>query len=134
MVYLLSRENINSKFVKRALELSEQDIFACYQCGKCSALCPSMEKMDLLPNQLVRMVQFGMEEVLESKTIWICSSCFSCAVECPKGIDIASLAEVLRLMHLRMNIDHIDLNKIPERDLEELPPIALVGGVRKFTA
>jgi len=133
MVYLLSRENINSKFAKRALELCEQDIFACYQCSKCSALCPSMKKMDLLPNQLVRMVRFGMKGVLESKIIWICSSCFSCSVEWPKGIDIASLAEALRLMYLRINIDHIDLNEISERSLEELPP-ALVCGVRKFTA
>ncbi len=92
-----------------------------------------MERMDLLPNQLVRMVQFGREEVLRSKTIWICSSCFSCGVECPKGIDIASLAEALRLMQLRLNIDHLDLNKISTEDLEELPPIALVSGARKFT-
>jgi len=134
MVFPLSKENIRGRFVNKVLELSGQDIFACYQCGKCSALCPSLERMDLLPNQLVRMVQFGRKEVLRSKTIWICSSCFSCAVECPKGIDIASLAEALRLMQLRLNVDHLDLKKISTEDLEELPPIALVGGARKFTA
>ena len=36
---------------------AETAVRDCYQCGKCSAGCPMAEHMDLLPNQLVRLVQ-----------------------------------------------------------------------------
>ena len=40
-------------------DLAHTNVQACYQCGKCSAGCPVADKMDLLPNQLVRLVQMG---------------------------------------------------------------------------
>jgi heterodisulfide reductase subunit C len=69
----------------------------CYQCRKCTLGCPLSAAMDLLPNQVVRMVQLGMrDEVLRSKTLWICASCHTCTTRCPNGIDIAQLMDALR--------------------------------------
>ena len=134
MSITLSSEKIRSRFVRKVEEISGEKIFLCYQCGKCSSACPSTDQMDLLPNQIIRLVQLGQEEALSSKMIWVCTACLACGVECPKGIDIANLAEALRLMHLRKNLDHLDLNTISKEDLERLPAIALVGSSRKFTA
>jgi heterodisulfide reductase subunit C len=53
--------------------------------------------MDLMPNQVMRMVQLGlMDEVLRSKTIWICASCQTCTTRCPNDIDIAHVMDALR--------------------------------------
>ena len=73
------------------------DLFACYQCEKCSNGCPVTFAMDYLPHQIIRMLQLGLtEEVLKSKTIWVCASCETCATRCPNEIEIVRLMDVLR--------------------------------------
>ncbi len=91
--------------------------------------------MDLLPNQVLRLVQLGLEEdISTSKTIWLCTSCLTCSVRCPRGVDLASVMEALRLITLRKNIDYVAVSKIPADTIMELPQIALVSSFRKHTA
>lgn len=69
----------------------------CYQCGKCSAGCPVADRMDLLPNQLLRLVQLGrLDKALRSEAIWQCVSCMTCSTRCPKSVDCAAILDVLR--------------------------------------
>jgi heterodisulfide reductase subunit C len=76
-----------------------EELFACYQCYKCSAGCPVSFAMDLLPHQVIRSVLFHQKEkVLSSRTIWICASCETCTTRCPNEIDIAKVMDVLRQM------------------------------------
>jgi hypothetical protein len=42
--------------------------------------------------------------------------------------------EAVRSLVLRRNEDQIDLSRISQELLEELPPIALISNFRKFTA
>ena len=130
----LSIEKTKSEFVKKIEEISGENLMKCNQCGKCSAGCPAISKMQSLPNQVIRRVQLGDESVLEDDTIWLCASCFTCAVRCPKGVDLSKVMEALRLYTLRKNTDYIQIEKIPENELEELPPIALVSNFRKMTS
>ncbi len=91
--------------------------------------------MDFLPNQVIRLVQLGLEEdIVRSKTVWICASCFTCTVRCPQGVDLAKVMEAVRLVILRKNTDYMQVSDIPTDTLSELPQIALVGGFRKHTA
>ena len=90
-------------------------------------------EMDLTPSELMRMVQLGQREALDSKTMWLCASCFACTVRCPRGLDLSKVAEALRQVTLRKAIDRIDIRAIPAEDLAELPQIALVGAMRKLT-
>ncbi len=70
---------------------------ACYQCLRCAAGCPVLSFMDIHPNRIVRMLQFGMDkEVLTSKAIWLCASCQTCTTRCPNEVDIAHMMDVLR--------------------------------------
>lgn len=69
----------------------------CYQCRKCTNGCPLSFAMDLLPHQVIRAVQLGLDDqVLKSKTIWVCAACQACSTRCPNDIDIAGLMDVLR--------------------------------------
>ena len=69
----------------------------CYQCGKCSAGCPVGLQMDMLPNQLIRLVQLGQEaRALSSTAIWQCVSCQTCTSRCPKSVDCAGIMDALR--------------------------------------
>jgi heterodisulfide reductase subunit D len=61
----------------------------CIQCGTCSASCPTAYAMDYSPRQVWRMVNLGLrDEVLNSRTFWLCTTCKSCQVRCPRGINI----------------------------------------------
>jgi heterodisulfide reductase subunit C2 len=78
---------------------------ACFQCHKCSTGCPIGPDMDLLPSQVMRLVQFGAEkEVLQSRAIWLCASCEACTTRCPQGIDIAAVMDTLRMMAVERQI------------------------------
>jgi heterodisulfide reductase subunit C len=131
----LSRKTINDPFVQKIEELSGQCLMACYQCGKCSAGCPGVSEMDILPNQLIRYAQLGLKEVvLESKSIWICASCMTCNVRCPKGINVAEVIEAMRQILLRKRKDHLRVENLSEAEITDVPPIAVISSMRKFTS
>ena len=76
-------------FIELISELSGEEVRKCYQCGKCTAGCPAMEEMDLTPSQVMRAAQAGLRDlVLDSRTIWCCAGCQTCAARCPKGLDL----------------------------------------------
>jgi len=128
----ISIDKVRGPFVARVEEISGQDLLACNQCGKCSAGCPIVAAMDILPSQVIRMAQLGMEEVLESNTIWICASCLTCVTRCPKGVDLPRLMEALRQISLRKGVTELDLNALPPELVREVPQLAIVGGFRKY--
>ncbi len=95
-----------NSFLSEANQASGETIQACFQCQKCSAGCPIAYAMDILPNQLLRHIQYGhREKVLSSKTIWICASCYTCSVRCPNNIDIAKIMDALRNLALHSGIE-----------------------------
>ena len=76
-----------------------ENIASCYQCGKCSAGCPTAYAMDLTPRQVMRGIQLGLkDEILDSSAIWLCVSCQTCSLRCPREIDIAKVMESLQLI------------------------------------
>lgn len=123
----------NEQFLARIMELSGEPITRCEQCGICSAACPLVFGMDITPAEMMRTVQLGQEEVTEAKTIWVCASCFTCTVRCPRGLDPSKVAEALRQVKLRKAIDRIDIMNIPSEEMAKLPQIALVSAFRKLT-
>lgn len=77
------------EFADLLSRLSGEDVRKCYQCGKCTAGCPAMEEMDLAPSQVMRAAQAGLRDlVLDSRAIWCCAGCQTCAARCPKGLDL----------------------------------------------
>jgi len=131
----LSQKKIRDDFVNKIEELSGQKLLACYQCGKCSAGCPAVSEMDILPNQVIRFAQLGLkEELLESKSVWVCASCYTCNVRCPKGIKIAEVMEAVRQILLRKRKDHVDIPMLTDEEKAAVPAIALISNFRKFTS
>jgi heterodisulfide reductase subunit C len=69
----------------------------CLQCGLCSASCPLSLYMDYTPRRLMHLSREGFkEEVLSSSSIWLCTACYACMVECPKKINITHLMYALK--------------------------------------
>ena len=81
--------------VKEVEELCGENLFGCYQCGTCSSGCPFVDDMDLTPDEVIRYVILDRKEVLNSKTIWLCASCYTCAERCPRDINITKIIKII---------------------------------------
>jgi len=135
MTVSINPDKTRQAFIKKVESISRQNLKACYQCGKCSAGCPMAAHMDILPNQVIRYAQLGMmNELLDSQSIWNCVSCMTCNSRCPKSVRIAEVFEALRQVLLRRREDHLFTQKLSQKTLGELPPIALIGSFRKLTS
>jgi heterodisulfide reductase subunit C len=91
-------------------------VSVCYQCGTCSGSCPVVAAggMDYTPRAIMRLVQAGLEdEVLSSETIWTCATCYSCAVRCPRDIDITDV--MVRLRNLALARGHVAQSGVARR-------------------
>lgn len=65
------------------------ELFGCIQCGKCTGGCAVSLKTDLNSRRLVRKALLeDNENVLgDIEYIWDCTTCATCTLRCPKGIE-----------------------------------------------
>ena len=90
--------------------------------------------MDLSPRRVIELARLGLEEdIADSKTVWICASCLTCDVNCPRGLEISRIMEAIRLLTLRKHVDHVSPEEISPEERCELPQMAMVSGLRKLT-
>jgi len=99
-------KDLDHNFYKDVAELAwGEKLLSCIQCGNCSGACPLSTYMDYTPRQIIAMVRAGFkDEVLHSKTIWLCSSCYKCTVECPKEIKITDVMYALKQLAMKEGI------------------------------
>ncbi len=133
MAKIIKLDDKGVEFLEKIMELSGETITLCDQCGTCSGGCPFITEMDVNPSQIMRQVMLGQKNIMESKTMWICASCFTCTVRCPRDLDVSKVSEALRQVKLREAIDFIDIEDISDEEAKKLPSIAIVGAFRKFT-
>ena len=106
----------------------------CMKCGKCTATCPAFDAMEYHPHQFVDMVEKGrVEELMQSKGIWTCLSCFACVERCPRSVEPATFIEAVRQAVVRQQgMNHLAPEQIPELLDEELPQQAITSAFRKY--
>lgn len=94
---LITPTELADDFVEEIENISHAKLSRCWHCLCCSGGCPFSKDMDILPNAIIRMVQFGMrEQVLKCSTIWLCVGCNTCSMECPNAVDMAAIMDALR--------------------------------------
>lgn len=87
---------INTELAQRIQDELGQNVYLCYQCVKCTSGCPVSAFFDWQPNQIMRALQFGDEDIaLHAETPWLCASCQTCTTRCPQNLDIAGIMEFL---------------------------------------
>ena len=99
-------KDCDPNFAKEIIDAGGKKANVCFQCGTCTAGCPTVYAMDYTPRQIMRMVNLGMrDEVLKSGTIWVCASCFTCQSRCPRGVEITSVMGALKNIAIREGIE-----------------------------
>jgi len=131
---MITKEVLQADFKTELQRITGEQIDDCFQCGKCSAGCPVVTAMDLLPHQVIRLAQLGLEEkALNSKTIWICASCFTCASRCPRDVDLARVMEGMRMLVLRQKgANRLKPEELPTELFKDTPQQAYMSGFRKY--
>lgn len=106
----------------------------CMKCGKCTAACPAYDEMEYHPHQFVYMVENGrIDELMASKGIYMCLSCFACVERCPRSVEPAKLIEAVRLAVIRQQgKDHLKPEQIPQILDADIPQQAITSALRKY--
>ena len=95
----LSAQQVGSEWKREVERRLGRKVATCYQCGKCSAGCPTAYEMFHPIHAMVRLVQLGRkDEALASRSQWVCVACEACSTRCPKDVYPAKLMTVLREM------------------------------------
>ena len=124
----------NQNMIETVTRISGVNHRKCMRCGKCSASCPAYDEMEYHPHQFVSMVENGrIEELLSSKGIYTCLSCFACVERCPRSVEPAALIEAVRLAVVRrQGADHLRPEQIPALLDEAMPQQAITSAFRKY--
>ncbi len=100
-----SIEKIDLGFSEEVESAGPFNLTACFQCRKCSNGCPASFAMDLPPDLIIRLALLGQkDEILRSRTIWVCASCETCTTRCPNGVRIAELMDHFRELAVREGV------------------------------
>lgn len=93
-----SEQELRRRFLEEAhLVPGGERISRCLQCGTCTGSCPVSYAMDISPRMVIALFRAGqIEEILRSRTIWICASCYMCTTRCPQAIKITDLLYALK--------------------------------------
>ena len=135
MPLYISKKNSDDRLQEKVREISGQAFQKCYQCGTCSGSCPMMEHITAAPRKIMAFLQLGHAEALaDANTPWVCASCHTCEVRCPREIDIPKVMEALRQLKLRENVDVVAPGKIDKETIADAPQIAMVSAFRKLTS
>ena len=115
-------------------EISGTNPLKCMKCGKCSASCPSYEKIDIRPHQFVSyVINEDVESLAKCDSLWMCLSCFACVERCPRDVKPGKIVDAARQIVIRQKgQNYLKADEIPELIDEELPQQLLVSAFRKF--
>lgn len=125
----------NNYLKEQVIRISGANPKKCMKCGKCTATCPAFDAMDYHPHQFVDMViNNRMEELLSSRGIYNCLSCFACMERCPRSVEPARLIEAVRLAVVRQRENnHLKPDAVPALLDDALPQQAITSALRKYT-
>jgi len=99
----------NPEFTKEVEKISMSIPHMCYQCGTCTASCPSAPRSSYRIRKFVRRALLGLEEeALTDPDLWLCTTCYSCTDRCPR--DIAPTDVIMAMRNLAAKRDIIPVN------------------------
>jgi heterodisulfide reductase subunit C len=105
----LYEEERNPAFTQTVEKLSMTIPHMCYQCGTCTASCPSAPRSTYRIRKFVRRALLGLEEeALNDPDLWLCTTCYSCTDRCPR--DIAPTDVIMAMRNLAAKRDIVPVN------------------------
>ena len=88
--------------------LEEKDVLLCYQCATCTGSCP-VARFDSKYNPRLTILKIARgeeEKVINSETLWWCTTCFTCQERCPQDIKITEVILAMQEIGNKLNKDY----------------------------
>ena len=102
-------DDAHPEFTDEVEKISMSIPHMCYQCGTCTASCPSAPRSSYRIRKFVRRVVLGLEtEALTDPDLWLCTTCYSCTDRCPR--DIAPTDVIMAMRNLAFKRDIIPVS------------------------
>lgn len=87
----------NPDFIGELAAAGGENAKMCFQCGTCTASCPSGKETSYRTRKLMRMAQLGLkDEIINNDDLWQCTTCYTCEERCPRGVPIVDVVIALR--------------------------------------
>lgn len=87
----------NPEFVSELAAAGGEGAKMCFQCGTCTAGCPSGKITAYRTRKLMRMAQLGLkDDIISSEDLWQCTTCYTCEERCPRAVPIVDVVIALR--------------------------------------
>lgn len=103
---MITAEEMDVSFTKEVEEAVEKGFSACFQCGTCSARCPSGRVSQYRSRQLFHMVQLGLKDrIFQSDDLWSCTTCLSCLKNCPW--EVKTTDAIIKMRTLAAGSGHV---------------------------
>ncbi len=80
-------------------------LLGCIQCGKCTGGCPVSRRSTLNIRKLIYRSLVKIKEKTKDLGIWECTTCSTCKIRCPKGVNIVDYI-------IDMRSDEIERGKV----------------------
>lgn len=123
----LTPKQLNSAWKREVERRLGRSVADCYQCGKCTAGCPTAYEMFHPIHAMMRLVQLGRkDEAVASRSQWVCVACEACSTRCPKDAEPAKVMTILREM--AQEEDAVNANEIDIYDFHQ----SFLAMVRRF--
>lgn len=87
---------IDVEQIDKTIEVRLKSIPDCFQCAKCTAVCPLSSISDFRPRCLVRESQIRIGQVYSEELIWQCATCNACVDICPQKVNPSDISISLR--------------------------------------
>jgi len=89
-------QKYKGNFLKEIEEQAEMGdwVKMCMQCGVCSGSCPTNfhPAWEHPPQEIFMMIRAGKRDaVLNTNSMWNCTSCYNCYVRCPRKVPITHI-------------------------------------------
>ncbi|OPZ93094.1 MAG: succinate dehydrogenase/fumarate reductase iron-sulfur subunit [Firmicutes bacterium ADurb.Bin419] len=94
---IVTRSDVDENFKQEIMDAGAETVAICFQCGTCTAACPSGRRTPYRIRQLVRRAVMGLkDDVISDDSIWMCTTCYECQERCPRGIKIVDIVKIVR--------------------------------------
>jgi len=86
--------------IEHGVFVEKYDLLGCIQCGRCTGGCPVTARTPLNVRRFVydAVDDDRLEALSEQPEIWDCTTCNTCAIRCPKGLEPFEVLLGLRAM------------------------------------
>ena len=100
------QKELSKAFLEHIYKLPDGErIKTCIQCGTCSGSCPTAAFMEYSPREVIAALRAGMlDRVLQTNTVWLCTSCYNCTVRCPQEIKFTDVMYELKRLGIKYGL------------------------------